>query len=55
MHSKIGILVKYMEETVLGNQYRAGIKIDIESDLVQLKMIYKNSVKVKTHIYIYSK
>ena len=43
-----------MEETMSGNWYRAGIKIDTESDLMQLKMIHKNSVKVHIHIYILS-
>ena len=43
-----------MEETMSGNWYRAGMKIDTESDLMQLKMIHKNSVKVHIHIYILS-
>lgn len=43
-----------MEETMSGNWYRVGIKIDTESDFMQLKMIYKNSVKVHIHIYILS-
>ena len=37
-----------------GNWYRVGIKIDTESDFMQLKIIYKNSVKVHIHIYIIS-